>query len=249
MKELFNTFFYQPLYNALVLIIEVVPGADVGIAVILLTVLVKLILFPLSAKAVRAQIEMKVIQKPLEEIKEKYKNNREEMGRAMLDLYKKHKINPFSGVVVMFVQIPVILALYWVFLRGGFPSVDPSRLYSFVPFPNEVNMTFLGMFNVGESQNIVLALLAGLSQYFQARFSFPKPEPQDPNKPPTFKDDMMKGMQVQIRYVLPVVIAFISYGLISVVSLYWIVSNLFAIGQEIYIRNNIRKPAEESTAV
>lgn len=247
MKELFHNLLFQPLYNILVFLIDVIPGADVGLAVIALTVIVKLILFPLSAKAVRAQIQMKIIQKPLKEIQEKYKDKREEMGKEMLALYQKYKVNPFSGILVMIIQIPVILALYWVFLRGGFPEINQEWLYSFVPTPENVNMHFLGLFDVSHNNNLLMALLVALSQYFQARFSFPKPEPRDPSKPVSFQDDMMRGMQVQVKYVLPVIIGFVSYSLISVVSLYWIVSNLFAIGQEIYMRNHVRKPEEERT--
>lgn len=248
MKELFNVLLFQPLYNTLVFLIDIIPGADVGLAVIALTIIVKLILFPLSAQAVRAQIQMKVIQKPLKDIQEKFKDNKEQMAQAMIDLYKKYKINPFSGIVVMLVQIPVILALYWVFLRGGLPEINTGLLYSFVPTPENVDMHLFGVFDVSKANNIVLALLVSISQYFQASFSFPKQEPRDPSKPATFQEDMMRGMQVQVKYVLPVIIGFVSYGLISVVSLYWVVSNLFAIGQEIYMRNHVRKPEEEKLA-
>ncbi|MDA8611255.1 YidC/Oxa1 family membrane protein insertase [Candidatus Pacebacteria bacterium] len=244
MKELFNNLLFEPLYNALVFLIDIIPGADVGLAVVVLTIIVKLILFPLSKKAVHTQIKMRDLQKPLDELKEKYKNNREEMGRAMLELYKKHKINPFSGILLIFIQIPVILALYWVFLRGGLPEINTSILYSFVPAPDYVNMEFLGFLNIAEAKGFILALLAAVSQHFQARFSFPKQPPAPKGEKPSFKDDMMRGMGIQIKWVLPIVVFFISYGLISVVALYWVVSNLFAIGQELYIREKIKKPAE-----
>lgn len=245
MKEIFNLLLHDPLYNALIGLIGIIPGADVGVAVIVLTVIVKLILFPLSTKAVRTQIKMKMIQKPLDEIKEKYKDKKEEMGRAMLDLYKENKINPFSGILVMFIQIPVILALYWIFLRSGLPSIDSSLLYSFVHNPEQVNMNFLGIMNIGESKSIVLALLAAVTQHLQARFSFPKQEKKPDGQKTSFQEDMMRGMSVQIKYVMPIFIFFVAYNLISVAALYWTVSNIFAIGQELYIRSHIRKPEEE----
>lgn len=244
MKEIFNLFLHDPLYNALVGLINIIPGEDVGVAVVILTILVKLILFPLSTKAVRTQLKMRLIQKPLEEIKEKYKNKREEMGKAMLDLYKEHKINPFSGILVLFIQIPVILALYWIFLRSGLPVIDTSILYSFVHNPEHVNMDFLGLMNIGESKSLILALLASITQHLQARFSFPKQEKKPEGHKATFQEDMMKGMSFQIKYVLPIFIFFVAYNLISVAALYWVVSNLFAIGQELYIRNKIKKPEE-----
>jgi YidC/Oxa1 family membrane protein insertase len=247
MKSLFNNFLYEPLYNALIFIIGNVPWADVGIAVVILTVVVKLILFPLSIKAVRTQVRMKIIQKPLEKIKEKYKNDREAMGREMLALYKNNKINPFSGFLLILIQIPVILALYWVFLRAGLPDINTDILYSFVNLPETINMNFLGFINVGEPKSLILALLAAITQFFQARFSFPKVAEEDKPKTdkPSIQADVMKGMSFQIRYVLPVVIFFIAYSLIAAAALYWTVSNSFAIAQELYVRRKIRRPEEE----
>jgi len=246
MKELFNTILFEPLYNALVFLIDIIPGADVGIAVIILTVIVKLILFPLSKSAVRTQIKMKALQKPMDDLKTKHKDNREEQAREMMKLYKDNKINPFSSIILIFIQIPVIFALYWVFLRGGLPVINTEIIYSFIKIPEMVNMQFLGIFDVGATKNIFLAFLAAITQFFQARYSFPKqdPKPKDANAKPSFKDDMMKGMSIQIKYVLPVVIFFIAYSLISAAAIYWTISNLFAIGQEVYIRNKIRKPEE-----
>lgn len=249
MKELFTTFFFNPLYNALVFLIDIIPGADVGFAVIALTVFVKLVLFPLSKSAVRTQIKMREIQGELDEIKEKYKNDREGMGRALLDLYKVNKINPFSGILLIFIQLPVILALYWVVYKGGLPTINTEVLYSFISIPENVNMDFLGFFHIAESKSVILALLAAVTQHLQARFSFPKQDQapkSDPNKI-DFKNDLMRGMQIQIKWVLPIFVFFISYGLISAVALYWTVSNLFSIGQEIYIREKIRKPLNLET--
>ncbi|MFT5352783.1 MAG: YidC/Oxa1 family membrane protein insertase [Candidatus Paceibacteria bacterium] len=239
MKELFNNLFFEPLYNGLVFLVGVIPGGNVGVAVIILTVIVKFILFPLSIKAVRTQAKMKVVQKPLEDIRKKYDKDREAMGKAMLALYKEHKINPFSSFFLILLQIPVIFALYWVFLRGGLPNINMDILYSFISVPAEVSMHFLGSINVGESKSVLLALLAAGTQFYQAKFSFPKiEEPKDGEK--SLKNDMMKGMSFQIKYILPVIIFFISYTLVSAVALYWTVSNLFAIGQELYVRKNIK---------
>lgn len=249
MKELFNELLFVPLYNTLVFFIDILPGGDVGFAVIALTLIVKFILFPISKSAVRTSIKSREIQPELEEIKTKYKDNREEMGRAMLDLYRKHKINPFSSIALIFIQLPVVLALYWVVYKGGLPIINTDILYSFIPAPENVDMIFLGVFHIAESKSFVLALLAAVTQHIQARLSFPKADKKDEvsaeKKPgtPDFKADFAKGMQIQIKWVLPAMIFGISYGLISVVALYWTVSNLFAIAQEIYIRETIKKPA------
>ncbi len=250
MKELFNDLFFTPLYNALILFIDIIPGGDVGFAVIILTLIVKFVLFPLSKSAVRTSIKTREIQGELEELKTKYKDNREELGRAMLELYRVNKINPFSGILLIIIQLPVILALYWVIYKGGLPAINVDILYSFIPAPENVDMTFLGVFHIAESKSFVLAFLAALTQHIQARLSFPKTEPKKPEQTGKvdFQADFMKGMQIQIKWVLPVMIFGISYGLISVVALYWTVSNLFGIGQELYIRETIKKPAEKEKA-
>lgn len=249
MKELFNELFFIPLYNTLVFFIDIIPGGDVGFAVIALTLLVKLVLFPLSKSAVRTTIKSREIQGELNDLKEKHKDNREELGRAMLDLYKKHKINPFSSIALIFIQLPVVLALYWVIYKGGLPVINTDILYSFIPSPTNVDMTFLGIFHIAESKSVILAILAAVTQHIQARLSFPKNFMEDKEKSdkPSFQADLMKGMQIQIKWVLPIFVFFVSFSLISVVALYWTVSNIFGIFQEIYIRETIKKPAEKKS--
>lgn len=239
-KELFYTILFNPLYNLLVYLIDVIPGADVGVAVMVLTIIVKLILFPISKTAVRTQMKMKVIQEPLKEIQEKYKDNREEQARKMLDLYKEHKINPLSSIVLMFIQIPVILALYWVFSKGGLPNINQDILYPFVGYPEVVNMHFLGLIDISHTKVFIIAFFAALSQFFQAKFVIPKPPERKEGEAPSFKDDLARGMSMQMRYVLPLFTFFISYFFIAVIGIYWTISNLFAIGQELYIRKSIR---------
>lgn len=248
MKELFNTLFFEPLYNALVALIHIVPHGDVGIAVILLTILVKLALFPLSKSAVKSQMAIRALQKPMDEIKEKYKDDREKLGLETLELYKKNNINPFASLLLLFIQLPVILALYWVILDGGLPVINTELLYGFIKVPATITMEFIGMFHISEPHSVLLALLAAISQHFQARFSFPKQEPKPKDAKPSFQDDMMRSMSVQVVWVLPIFVFFISYNFAAVVSLYWFVSNLFAIGQELYIRDTVKKPAEQTLA-
>lgn len=245
MKELFNTLFFEPLYNILIGLIGIVPGGDVGVAVILLTIIVKLILFPLSKSAVKSQLEMRELQKPMEELKEKYKNDREKLGLETLELYKAHNINPFAGLFLILIQLPVIFALYWVILNSGLPAINTELLYSFITIPSTITMEFISLFHISEPHSVVLALLAAISQHFQARFSFPKQEPKPKTDKPSFQDDMMRGMSIQVIWVLPIFVFFISYNFAAVVALYWFVSNLFAIAQELYIRDTIKKPAED----
>lgn len=236
---LYNTFFYNPLYNGLVFFIDILPTADVGLAVVLLTLVVKLLLFPLSQKAIETQIKLKGVQAEIDEIKKLYKDNKEEQAKAIMEVYRKHKVNPFAGFLTLLIQIPLVLALYFIFAKGGLPMIRAELLYSFISIPDSPNMLFLGLISMSE-RSVLLAVLVGISQFFQAKLSFAE-MPMFNEKPksgagPSFKTDLMKGMQLQMRYILPIIMTVFSLSLIAVVPLYWFVGNLFMIGQEIYFR-------------
>jgi len=209
-----------------------------GIAVIVLTILVKLLLFPLSLKAARTQRLMKEIEEPMKEIREKYKDDRETQGRKMLELYKEKGVNPFSSFLTILIQLPVVLGLYFVFLKGGLPAVDSSLLYSFIPTPDTVNMLFLNLVDMA-GKSIPLAILAGVSQYFQAHFALPKQAPRSENA--SFQEDFARSMHLQMKFVLPFVVGFVAYVASAAVALYWITSNIFAIGQEIRVKNLLER--------
>ena len=231
---IFFTVFYQPRYNGLIFLIGHLPWLDAGVAVVLFTCLVKLLMFPLSKKSITTQMQMKRLEPELARIKEKFKDKREELARQTMQLYRDKKINPFSGIVVVFIQIPIIFALYWVFYKGGLPSVTADILYSFVSVPEKIDMLFLGVLDITK-KSLVLALLTAITQYFQIRYSMPA-LPVSNSTTPSFKDDFMKSMNIQMRYGMPVIVFFAAYGFSSVIALYWVTSNLFAIGQELYIR-------------
>ncbi len=233
----FHSFIYLPIYNALVFFVDVVPNHDIGIAVIIVTIIVRIILYPLAKRAIHAQMAMKAIQPELEDIKKKYKDKPEEQGRAMFALYRERKVNPFSGLFLLLIQLPILLGLYWVFAKGGFPAVDGSLLYSFVALPENVNMHFLGIMDMA-GKSVVLAVLVAITQAIYTRLSMgPKvsPAPSDASKPEevSFSDEMAKSFDLQARYVLPVVIGFVSYFVAAAAPLYWVTSNLFMIGQEL----------------
>ena len=236
MIALWNTIFYEPLYNALVFLITIVPWADVGIAVILLTIVVKLILFPLSQKSIKSQAKVKSLEPEIQKIKETYKDKQEQSKKTM-ELYKANKTNPFAGCLLILIQLPIIIALYWVFMKGLDFGVE--KLYPFIHFPPKINMEFLGIINMQE-KSLFLAILAGLSQFIHAKISSPKTKPTE-NKNKTFQGELMKSMNLQMKYVLPIFIAFIAYRISAAVALYWTVSNIFTIIQELIVRRRIDK--------
>src|SRR3989338_3376643 len=237
MASFFHATIFEPLYNGLVFLIDITPFADVGIAVIVFTCIVKLLLFPLSKKAVKTQMAMKAIEPETEKIKNQFKNNREELARQTMALYKKHQVNPFSSFAVILIQIPIILGLYYVFFKGGLPTINTDWLYSFVAATEKVNMLFLGLLDISK-KSIFLALLAGVSQFFQAKLAMPPIKPRGAE--PDFKADLARSMGLQMRYIFPVVVVFIAYSISGAIALYWTTSNIFAIGQELIIRRQLK---------
>lgn len=222
---------------------DVSPLIDAGIAIIILTIIVKFILFPLSKKAIVTQLKMKKIEPELNAIKEKFKDNRQEQAVQTMALYRKHGVNPFSSIFLIFLQLPIIFALYKVFLSSDLHSINEALLYSFVAIPEYVNINFLNYFDISK-KSLILALLAGISTFFQIKFSVPPiPKPTHADgapKKPTFKDDLARSMNMQMRYVFPVLAFFISWSISGAIALYWITSNLFTLAQELVIRRSVR---------
>jgi YidC/Oxa1 family membrane protein insertase len=232
--QLFHLAVYQPLYNGLIFLLDILPWADAGVAIIIFTCLVKLILFPFSQKSVKEQLKMKETNQELNSIKEKYKDNKEAQAQAIMAFYKEKKINPFSGILLLFIQLPIIWALYSIFLRGGLPHIKAELLYFFVGIPT-VSMNFLGLIDITQ-KSILLALLASITQYFQFKFSTPPTSPKSGN---SFQDALTKSMSLQMKIVFPVLIFFVAYNYSGVVALYLLTSNLFAVGQELYVRRSL----------
>lgn len=234
MISFFKLTVYTPLYNFLIFIVSVFPWLDKGFVIILFTLIIRVILFPLSLKAVRTQIQMREITPEIEKVKEKYKENKQDQARAIMDLYKEKKVSPFSSLFLVLIQTPIVISVYYLF-RNGF-VVDPNLLYSFVSAPEIVNTMFLGLIDISQ-KSIFLALAAAITSFFQVRLSMP-PMPQ--SKERTFKNELAKSMNVQMKYVFPIILFFISYALPGAVALYLATSNMFVIGQELYVRKKYK---------
>ncbi len=241
MHTFWNTIFYQPIYNALIFIMDKVTFGDIGFAIILLTIIVKFILYPLTKKSIRSQILMKKMEPELKQIKKDYPN-KEEQAKKTFELYKKYGTNPFSGCLVILIQLPVIFALYYVFYKGI--TVDQSLIYSFINIPEISHTKFLNLIEMS-SKNIPLAILTGLTQFIQGYLSIPiknkEVNPNNENKPKDFQEALSDSMQTNIKYILPVFIAFVAYQTSAAVALYWITSNIFTIAQEWYIRRSLKE--------
>ena len=136
---IWHTFFFDPIYNGLIFLVDAVPHGDVGIAIIGLVVVAKILLLPLSLKASRTQFLMQKLEPKVREIKETFKDKKEDQARAMMKAYSDGGVNPFAGIALAFIQIPILFALYFSVYSGGgvkLPDVSVSLLYSFVPSPD-----------------------------------------------------------------------------------------------------------------
>ena len=228
----YNEVVYRPFLNGLILIYGFLPIQDMGIAIILFTIIIRLLIYPLSHYGLKAQKKMAVLQPKIKEIQEKYKNNKEEQTRRTMELYKEHKTNPFSGCLLLILQLPVFIALFQVF-RYGFDVSSFSYLYSFVPNPDSINPFFLGIIDVTK-KSIFLSILVGASQYVQA-VTMPQPQASAGGDKPSFSNEFQKAMQTNTKYMLPFFMAFISYTLPSALALYFTISNVFVIMQQMII--------------
>lgn len=230
----------DPVYNVLVFFIDTIRGGDVGLAIIGTVIVVKVILYPLSLKAVKTQKLQRELEPVMKEIKEKYKDNREETAKATMAAYKEAGMNPFASILVLFIQLPFLIALYFAVSRGGgvpLPGINFDLLYSFIPHPSVVSMDFIGLFNISH-KSVILAGLAGLTQFIATWFSMPDLPKKAEGAKESFKDDFARNMQLQMKFVMPLMITFIAYTFSAAIALYFVVSNMVTITQEFFIRKH-----------
>ena len=244
MSFLYHTFVYDPLYNGLIFLMDVLPWADAGVAIVIFTIIVKLVLFPLSKKAVTTQLKMRKIEPELAEIKKDYKDDRQGYAQKTLEIYKKNGVNPFASILLILIQFPIIIALYKVFV-SGFANINESILYSFVRVPEMINIHFLGLFDIS-GKSVVLAVLAGVSSFFQVKYSMPKPAAptkgvEQMTKEERFKHDLTRTMSTQMRFMLPILAFVVSWTVSGAIAVYWITSNIFTIVQELVIRRSVAR--------
>jgi YidC/Oxa1 family membrane protein insertase len=235
-STLFHAIFYNPIYNALVALVAFVPGGDVGIAVILLTIVIRLILLPFTLSAARTQRAMKILEPKIKELKEKHKGDKEKEALETLALYREARVNPFASILTVFIQIPVLLALYWVFRYEPFSTINKMLLYSFTPVPHAVSLQFLGIISVA-GKSAVLAVLAGVTQFLQAHMALSGT--MKASGEPGMQNDFQRIMGMQLKYVFPFLIATISYTTSGAVALYFITTNLAGALQEWHVRRTL----------
>lgn len=239
-SNLFNAVFYNPIYNALVALVDIIPGGDVGVAVILVTIIIRLVLLPFSLSAARTQRSMKVLEPKIKELKEKHKGDKEKEALETLALYREEKVNPFASILIVFIQIPVLLALYWVFYYEPLSTINAARLYALTPVPELISLEFLGIISVA-GKSILLAILAGATQFLQAHMALLGT--MKPSDTKSMQNDFQRIMGLQLKYVFPFIIGVISYTTSGAIALYFITTNLAGSLQEWYVRRTIMDKA------
>lgn len=240
MRAFFQAILYKPLYNLLIALVAILPGNDMGLAIIAITIIIRLILHPFSQSAFRSQRAIQRMQPKLRELKEKHKGDQQAFGTASMQMYKDNKVNPASSCLPLLLQLPILLALYWV-LRAGMNGVDTSLLYSFTPIPDHVSAIAFGFLDL-HKPSWVIAILAGAAQYVQAKMI------QTP--PPAIKTEgskdeaMMSMMNKQMLYLMPVLTIFIGWSLPAGLTIYWFLATLLTVGQQWYIFRKLDREEE-----
>lgn len=232
-STIFHVILYQPLFNLFVGLYNILPGHDVGLVIVVITILLRLVVYPLTASSIKAQRSLQELQPKLEALKKQYAGDQQKIAQATMELYKSNKVNPLASCLPLLVQLPILIALYWV-MRDGLASTNLAQsLYSFVANPGIINSTSFGFLNLSDP-NIVLAVLAGLAQYLQAKTMSRQQPPKEAGA--GGKDEnMMAMMNKQMLYMMPAMTVLIGISLPAGLTLYWFWSTILMAAQQYYM--------------
>lgn len=233
MTYIYHLILKYPILNLLIYFYQTIAFHDLGLAIIFVTLFIRLILYPFFHTGVKQQMLMQRIQPHVKKIQEEHKNDREKQAQALMALYKEHGVNPFSSILLLVIQLPILITLYRIIL-SGLTGGALVGLYSFVAAPQSINAMFLGLFNL-QSRNIWFVIVAAVAQFFQARLAIWR----DPNNKsaPSAAEKIAR----QTAFIAPVVTLVIFYSLPAAVDLYWIASSLFSILQQAIVNKHLRK--------
>jgi YidC/Oxa1 family membrane protein insertase len=245
MMELYNLIFYQPLFNLLIWLYNVVPGNDIGLAIIILTLVIRVLLFPLYYQSIRSQRALQEIQPKIDELRKRLKDQKEELAKQMMILYKKEKVNPFSSCLPLIIQLPFLIAVYQVF-RHGLNSESLDLLYTFVHNPEQINSISLGIIDLAVP-SVILAFLAGAAQFWQAKMMVTIKPPLVQGKEISGSGDekMLAGMNKQMVYFMPIITIVIGISLPAGLTLYWFITTLLMAVQQLWMFKKKKKDEPE----
>ena len=228
MIQLYHVIFYQPLFNVLIFFYNTIPGHDLGLAIVALTALLRVILYPFSLSSIRSQKKLQDLQPKVEEVRNRFKGQNDRIAKELMTLYNQERVNPFSSCLPLIVQLPFLIALYRVF-QAGLQHPDFSLLYSFINHPGTINHVSLGFLDLA-MPSIVLAILAAISQYVQTAML--------PIQPPAIRSSESKDEQVSVtmnkhmRVAMPMMTILIGARLPAGLTMYWFISTLIQVLQQ-----------------
>ena len=229
---LFNELLYRPFLNLLIFLYQTVAFNDLGVAIVLLTIIVRFLLFPLFYKSLKNQTLLMKIQPHVKKIQEDHKNNREHQAKALMDLYKTHKVNPFTGIFLMLVQLPILIGLYQVFLHGFSDAGLLADVYPFITAPEHFNTFSFGLIDL-QKRHILVTLLAAFAQYLQIRLAQSRKVVGDQGKNP-----MASANKVMV-FVGPLITIWILSFLPSAIGVYWLTTTVFSGVQQLLVNKRI----------
>jgi len=233
---IWSTIIYQPIYNALILFVSIVPGNNLGLAIILLTILIRTLLLLPNQKALRSQKKLQSIQPKLAELKEKHGGDQQKIAQETLALYKEHKVSPFGSCLPLLIQLPILIGLFNVIQTG----MDPGSSYLlYAPLRgfdlSTVQTNFFGLLNLTKIDFIALPIIVGVLQYLQLKLSMGgMKKPKTEKKP---KSEMEMANRT-MTYIMPFMVAFFTASVPSGVGLYWAFSTLYGIGQQLVVNRH-----------
>ncbi|MBI3336735.1 membrane protein insertase YidC [Candidatus Peregrinibacteria bacterium] len=228
--KMFRVFITKPFLNALIWFASLLPDHSLGIGVIVLTLLVKLGLYFPTQHALQGQKRMQLLQPKIEALKKRYDSDREKLNQEMMKLWKAEGINPFSSFLPMLLQFPILIGLFFVIRDGAILELSQHLLYA--PYKDlswTFGTTFLWMDLTKPNITFFPLMLAAL-QFIQMKLSFSHAKAKQEGK--------TEGQELQQKvmlYALPLMIGFFAFQFPAAVSLYWGVSTLFAIGQQMVV--------------
>lgn len=248
LSSFFHTVLYQPIFNIFIWLYNVIPGHDVGLVILVITILVRLALYPLTGSSIRAQKSVQDLQPKIDEIKKKYADDKQRQSIELMNVYKENKVNPFASCLPLIIQLPILIALYMV-MRAALTSTDfASQLYPFVSNPGSINPMSLGFLDMSRA-NYVIAILAGLAQFWQAKTMQTKKAPAGTGE--GAKDEnMMAVMNKQMLYFMPALTVIIGFQLPGGLTTYWFLSTLLtALQQKFMFKDHKSKPVKNDEEV
>lgn len=252
MIEFFNQIFSRPILNTLLWLYDVIPGQDIGIAIIVLTIIIKAVLYPFAKKQIRQQRALQEIQPKIDEVRKQYVNDKEGQAKALLALYQQEKVNPAASCLPLIIQLPVFIALFHV-LQSVLNTQDFTGLYSFVPHPGTINPMFLGFVHL-DSPNYIIAIIAGAVQFVQTRQMMSRKVGKQPPKEVASsegaKDESMAAMMnKQMMYIMPIVTIVIGFSLQGALTLYWLTMSILTVIQQWYMLDYLPKREHAQSAM